>query len=183
MRFFLNGLIGLATLLYPFAVYMGIHYVQPWQIATLLMVLLLVKFMASGIQQQWGLPVFIAGMIYSGFAIWNNNLIVLRYYPVLVNALMLMLFSWSLISPPSIIERFARVQHPDLPPEGVIYTRRVTQVWCGFFIINGSIALVTAVWASFELWSLYNGCIAYLLMALLLGGEYLIRIKTQKHAR
>ena len=33
----------------------------------------------------------------------------------------------------SAIERIARLQHPDLPPEGVVYTRRVTQIWCVFF--------------------------------------------------
>lgn len=59
-------------------------------------------------------------------------------------------FSWSLRSPTSLIERLARIQHPDLPPEGIIYTRRVTQIWC-VFIVNGSIALVTALWSSFEI--------------------------------
>jgi uncharacterized membrane protein len=96
---------------------------------------------------------------------------------------MLVIFSWSLLSPPSLIERLARLQHPDLPSAGIIYTRRVTQVWCGFFIVNGAIALATAVWSSFEFWSLYNGVIAYLLMGILLGGEYVIRMKTQKHVR
>ena len=96
---------------------------------------------------------------------------------------MLAIFSWSLLSPPSLIERLARIQHPDLPPEGIIYTRRVTQVWCGFFIVNGGIALATALWSSFEVWSLYNGLIAYLLMGILLGGEYIVRMKTQKHVR
>jgi uncharacterized membrane protein len=110
-------------------------------------------------------------------------LLTLRFYPAIVNAAMLLLFSWSLWSPPSIIERFARIQHPDLPPEGVIYTRCVTQVWCGFFIINGSIALATTLWSSFEIWSLYNGLIAYLMMGILFIGEYLVRIKTQNHAR
>jgi uncharacterized membrane protein len=96
---------------------------------------------------------------------------------------MLLVFSWSLRSPTSLIERLARIQQPDLPPEGIIYTRRVTQIWCVFFIVNGSIALVTALWSSFEIWSLYNGFIAYLLMGLLLVGEYIVRMRTQKHAR
>jgi uncharacterized membrane protein len=78
------------------------------------------------------------------------------------------------------VERLARLQQPDLPPQGVRYTRRVTQVWCGFFIINGSIALITALWSSFAWWSLYNGLIAYVLMGLLFAGEYLIRRRTQK---
>jgi uncharacterized membrane protein len=183
MRLLLNGIIGLATLLYPFAVYFGTRYAEPWQIATALCVLLLLRLIASDARQQWNRLLFIAGMIYCGFAMWSNQKISLLYYPALVNAVMLVLFSWSLAYPPSVIERIARLQHPDLPPEGVIYTRRVTQVWCGFFIVNGSIALATAVWASVELWSLYNGFIAYLLMALLFGVEYLIRIKTQQHVR
>jgi uncharacterized membrane protein len=49
--------------------------------------------------------------------------------------------------------------------------------------VNGGIALATALWGSFEVWSLYNGLIAYLLMAILLGGEYVVRMKTQKHVR
>jgi uncharacterized membrane protein len=99
---------------------------------------------------------------------------------VLVNAVMLLIFAGSLFYPPSVVERLARLQQPDLTPQGIRYTRRVTQVWCGFFIINGSIALVTALWSSFEWWSLYNGLIAYLLMGLLFAGEYLIRRRTQK---
>jgi uncharacterized membrane protein len=108
----------------------------------------------------------------------------LQFYPALVSGVMLVVFLWSLHSPPSLIERLARLQHPDLPPEGVIYTRRVTLVcWCGFFIVNGGIALVTALWSSFEVWSLYNGLIPYILMGILLGGEYVVRMKTQKHVR
>ncbi|MDD4916151.1 MAG: hypothetical protein PHW13_14090, partial [Methylococcales bacterium] len=83
----------------------------------------------------------------------------------------------------SLIERLARIQHPDLPPEGVIYTRRVTQIWCAFFVVNGGIALATALWSSIELWSLYNGLIAYVLMGILFVGEYLVRMKTQKHVK
>jgi uncharacterized membrane protein len=88
-----------------------------------------------------------------------------------------------LFSPQSLVERIARIQHPNLPPEGVVYTRRVTQIWCVFFVVNGGIALVTALWSSFEIWSLYNGLIAYVLMGLLFAGEYIVRMRTQKHAR
>jgi len=179
MRFFLNSIVGIATVLYPFAVYFGVRYVEPWVCAVLLCVLLLLRFLASSSQKQWTLPLLVAGIVYAVFAIWHNSLVSLRYYPVLVNAVMLLLFTWSLYHPPTIIERFARLQQPDLPDDGIRYTRCVTQVWCGFFVINGSIALVTALWASFELWSLYNGFIAYLLMAILFAGEYLIRRKIQ----
>jgi uncharacterized membrane protein len=178
MRHLLNPLLGILTLLYPAAVYFGLQYLQPWSIAALLAGVLAIKLMLS--EQSWTKPVLVCGLVFAGFAIWRNDFVSLRFYPVLVNAVMLLIFAGSLFYPPSIVERLARLQQPDLPPQGVCYTRRVTQVWCGFFIINGSIALATALWSSFAAWSLYNGLIAYLLMGLLFAGEYLIRRRTQK---
>lgn len=170
-------------MLYPFAVYFGTHYLEPWKIASVLLVLLGIRLIASYSVKHWSSPLLLVGMVYCVFAIWSNELLTLRFYPAIANAAMLLLFSWTLLSPPSLIERIAKIQHPDLPPEGIVYTRRVTQVWCAFFIVNGGIAFATALWGSFELWSLYNGLIAYLLMGLLFVGEYIVRIKTQKHVR
>lgn len=170
-------------MLYPFAVYFGTHYLEPWKIASVLLVLLGIRLIASYSVKHWSSPLLLVGMVYCGFAIWSNELLTLRFYPAIANAAMLLLFSWTLLSPPSLIERIAKIQHPNLPPEGIVYTRRVTEVWCAFFIVNGGIAFATALWGSFELWSLYNGLIAYLLMGLLFVGEYIVRIKTQKHVR
>jgi uncharacterized membrane protein len=179
----INAVIALLTLLYPFAVYFGTQYLEPWKIASVLLVLLGIRLIASIFIKHWSSPLLLVGMVYCGFAIWSNELLTLRFYPVIISAAMLLVFSWSLWSPPSLIERIARIQHPDLPPEGAIYTRRVTQVWCAFFVVNGGIALTTALWSSIEIWSLYNGLIAYLLMGFLFVVEYIVRIKTQKHVR
>ena len=183
MRIFINGITAILVVLYPLAVYFGANHFQPWKIAAILMVLLGIRLATSYSDNHWSRPLLMAGVLYCGFALWRNNLVSLQFYPALVSGVMLVIFLWSLHSPPSLIERLARLQHPDLPPEGVIYTRRVTLVWCGFFIVNGGIALATALWGSFEVWSLYNGLIAYLLMGILLGGEYVVRMKTQKHVR
>lgn len=99
----------------------------------------------------------------------------LKFYPVLVNASMLWVFGSSLLRPPSAVERMARLTEPNLSPAAVVYTRRVTCVWCVFFVANGGIALATALWASPEVWTLYNGCIAYVLMGLLFAVEYGVR--------
>jgi uncharacterized membrane protein len=107
----------------------------------------------------------------------------LKLYPVLINIIMLIIFGYSLITPPSIIERIARLREPDLPPIAIIYTRRVTQIWCVFFVINGSIALGTVFWASPAIWSLYNGVISYIFMGLLFGGEYLVRGRFKRRHR
>ena len=70
---------------------------------------------------------------------------------------MLLLFGLSLLYPPSMAERFARLREPDLPPAGVRYTRQLTQIWCVFFVANGAAAIVTAFYASREIWAWYNG--------------------------
>lgn len=119
-------------------------------------------------------------MLLVGAAIWSNLLLPLKLYPVLVNAGFLAAFGYSLMVPPSMVERLARLREPDLPPAAVRYTRRVTQVWCGFFIFNGAAALATALWASDALWSLYTGVISYALMGMLFGAEFLLRLRFKR---
>ena len=107
----------------------------------------------------------------------------LLFYPVVVNAVMLAVFGGSLWSAMPIVERLARLQEPDLPEKGVRYTRHVTQIWCGFFIINGGMALFTALYGDMSLWTAWNGMIAYLLMGTLMAGEWLVRRQVMKRDR
>jgi uncharacterized membrane protein len=59
----------------------------------------------------------------------------------------------------------------------------VTQVWCGFFVVNGTVAAATALWGSEATWALYNGGIAYGAMGLLFMGELMIRqVVKRRHA-
>ena len=113
-------------------------------------------------------------MLAASTAVSNSELL-LRLYPAAVNLGMLLLFGASLRFPPSMIERFARLGETDLPPAAIAYTRRVTQIWCAFFVGNGAFAIYTALFASRDDWALYNGLIAYLLMGALFAGEWLFR--------
>ncbi|MDR3300278.1 MAG: hypothetical protein LBU43_09865, partial [Candidatus Accumulibacter sp.] len=85
-------------------------------------------------------------------ALAGRSALSLYYYPVLVNVLFLLIFAISLKQKQSLVERLARRLEPDLPESGVLYTRRVTQAWCLFFIVNGAIAWWSigageAIWA------------------------------------
>lgn len=175
----LNSLIGFVILLYPLAAYLGIQVMVPWKISAALLVVLMVRFCLFPADRQWSRALIGIGVLYCVFAIWHNSELSLRLYPVWVNFCLFLLFAISLAYPPPVIERLARLQHPDLSVQGAVYTRKVTQVWCVFFIINGLIAAGTALWADFFWWGLYNGFIAYVLIGLLMGVEYLIRIRVQ----
>ncbi|WP_231566750.1 hypothetical protein [Erwinia sp. 9145] len=102
----------------------------------------------------------------------------LMWYPVVVNALMLLLFAASLLSDMPLVERIARLKEPALPAAAIRWTRRVTQVWCLFFIVNGGVALMTCLADDLRWWTWWNGLFSYLLMGSLMAGEWLLR---QRH--
>lgn len=173
----LNVLISFLFFLYPLAVYFGLQYFQPWSIALMLIICLLLRLAIC--QNNWLKPVLLAGLVYAGIVVFFNQALGLRFYPVLVNLLFLFIFAQSLFRRQSLIEQIARIQQPDLPEKGIKYTRKVTQVWCVFFMVNGSLALYTGLFSNFETWTLYNGLIAYLLMGLLFLTEYWFRQRSQ----
>lgn len=170
----------LCWLAYPFAIFFGLQVMQPRYVAILLAALLLLRHRKDAGKLLSGLPrinlLFVALLLgLAGLTALSNSELLLRFYPAAMSTGMLMLFGSSLFNPPSMIERFARISVPDLPPEGVIYTRHVTQIWCVFLLGNSLVACYTALYASRETWALYNGFIAYMLMGVLFVGECLYR--------
>ncbi|EJN09278.1 hypothetical protein [Herbaspirillum sp. YR522] len=173
----------LLILLYPLLIWSAHGRLEPRQLALLLLAIGAVRLLAA----RWAIKLVwpgLAALLLAAPALLWNDLLPLKLYPVLISMGMLVLFGASLLRPPSIIERLARLRDPALPPFAIAYTRRVTQVWCGFFALNGSIALGTALWAPPAVWSLYTGLVSYLMMGVLFAGEYLVRIylKRQHHA-
>ncbi|MFH7765893.1 septation protein IspZ [Acinetobacter sp. BSP-28] len=178
MKLMLKGIVAIGLILYPFLVGYSLahgHYV--W-VSSLLIVLGLLRLFSKGNALLWPL---------TGFAILCGSLSLilkdhawLKLYPVFMSVGACMIFASTLIHPPSMIERFARLAEPDLPEAGVIWTRKVTMVWCGFFILNALIALATVLFASMQTWVLYNGFISYVLMGLLLLGEFILRKRQQR---
>lgn len=175
-----NLLGALVWLTYPLVIFFGLRVLEPRFVALLLVCALLLRRWHDAGRLLAGLARINLVMLTSllGLAavtIATNSETLLRLYPVAMSLGMLLLFGHSLKFPPSMIERLARLREPDLPPAGIRYTRRVTQVWCAFFIANGTVAAWTALYASRDNWAIYNGLIAYLLMGMLFAGEWLLR--------
>ena len=169
----LAAVLLVVSLAYPVVVYLALGHVSPRWIALLLVVLALARAWVTR-ESFWLAAAALAGVLAIASALgdqWGP----LKLYPALVNLVMFGLFATSLWRGPSVVERLARLREPDFPLAAVAYTRRVTQVWCGFFVINGLIAVATALWASAGVWALYNGLLSYAAMALLMGGEWLVR--------
>lgn len=169
---------ALFLLLYPLWVFLGLRHLGPAATAALLIPLLLGRYwlMRTGrvasLGGSWLLPA--ALILLLGSLLLNSDW-GLRLYPVLMNLSFLTLFAFSLRHPPSVVERLAALREPVITPAARAYMRKVTWAWCLFFGGNASLALATVLLGSIEVWTLYNGLLAYLLMGLMFGLELLIR--------
>jgi uncharacterized membrane protein len=164
---------------YPLAVYFGLLHLRARSLGLLLMLLVLpglaVKWRRARREDLWAVarvPLSVLALVALA-ALFDERRFVLAL-PVLINAVLLFNFASSLRSTP-LVERFARMQDPALGPEQVRYCRSVTVVWCMFFLLNGALSGVLALFASVASWALYTGLVAYLLIGLLATAEYVVR--------
>jgi uncharacterized membrane protein len=167
--------IVLISLLYPFAIYLGLRHFDARSLVLLLVAVAGLRILTDkhSALNHW-LWVPLVGLLVF-WILLSNSAIGLKLYPLFMNLSFFTMFAWSLRHPPTVIERLARLQYREFPKMAVRYTTKVTQIWCAFFVFNGTISLATALWGSDEVWALYNGLIAYLLIGILFAGEWLVR--------
>jgi uncharacterized membrane protein len=178
--------LAITTLLFPPVAALGMHWIGPWPIVGGLVAVLLLRIVWPGatpvpVEMTLCLLAVAAGELLVGF---YDPEFAARLYPVFMNMTMLIAFGLTLWKPPSMIERFARIAEPDLDAHGVVYTRNVTWLWMGFFVVNGGIAFWTALYGSWRQWGFYNGAISYVLAGSLFAGEFIVRkvVRARKSA-
>lgn len=175
------GQIAFAVLfaLYPLAVYAGLRAGNVRWAALTLAAAACLHAMSSRRPVSIVCAGVAGGLAFLSFT--ADTALPVKFYPVAVNAAWLVFFAASL-SGESVIEKLARLKEPDLPAAGRRYCRRLTLVWCAFFVLNGLIALDSAVNRTEAWWALYNGLIAYVLIGCLFAGEWLIRLRIRKRS-
>lgn len=178
---------GILLLAWPFIIWFGLRHNSLHWLLPLMAVMLVLRL--RQVRQKAGPMRFVmqsvalAGIVLCIASIVLKTHQLLLFYPFVVNMVMLTVFGGSLWTAMPLVERLARLRDPHLPPEGVRYTRRVTQIWCLFFVINGGIALFTALYGDMSLWTAWNGMISYLLIGALMGGEWLVRRRLIKREK
>ena len=95
-------------------------------------------------------------------------------YPLIINFSLAVLFALSLRSTPA-ITRLALLKQPALNERGRAYTRKLTEIWLGFFVLNGLLSAVLLLPRDKIYWSVYCGAISYVLIGALIGGEMIFR--------
>lgn len=165
---------------YPLGVYFALRSGQVRGMAVgMLIGLPILAALGRRTGRDWlgALRPFVPALALAAITVWVDDARWLLALPVAVNVALLAGFGASLLRPggPTAIERFARLQQPELPVGGVAYCRRVTWIWCGFFLVNGSVAALLAWRGPLDWWALYTGIIGYVLMGALFTVEYVVR--------
>ncbi|MCT4704279.1 hypothetical protein MUA02_20725 [Enterobacteriaceae bacterium H20N1] len=176
---------GLAIIGWPFAVWLALSYPHLSFLLPLLALCFVLRLAAlrgkAGALSRAAQALAGVGVVLTLASFLLREAQLLLWYPLVVNIVMFVLFGASLFSRMPLIERLARLREGELSPAGIRYTRRVTQVWCGFFIVNGSISLWTCLHGDIHLWTLWNGLLSYMLMGMLFAGEWLVRLRVKQH--
>lgn len=165
---------------YPVLIFLSLAWLEPRQVGLVVLGLIALRLVtarlgtAVALARAVWLPAAAVAAVALLTTVWNDPMGLLLA-PVLVNAALLATFGGSLWRGPPMVERFARVQAGELSPEEVRYTRSVTKLWCGFFVLNGGIILGLALTRAIELWTIFTGLVSYLLIGMLFAAEYVYR--------
>jgi uncharacterized membrane protein len=98
-----------------------------------------------------------------------------KLMPVFIQLALMNFFGRTLYKGPPLVERFARLDFPELPARVVQYCRIWTIIWTGFFAFNAIMCAGLAFWAPNKWWAFYNGVMIYSLTGFLLIAEFFWR--------
>ena len=178
-----RGVLGVLTVAlfvaYPVVVWFGLQHRNPRSVALILLAVIVplailrLRGSAREIRRFAILPVCTVLALTAGA--WLNDVGYVLAVPVVISVLLLAAFGTTLRpGAMPMIERFARMQVSELNSEQLAWCRSWTWIWCGFFVANGVTAALLAA-GDLEWWTLYTGALSYLLVALLLASEWVLR--------
>lgn len=184
VRRLVAALFAVATLAYPVLIYLCL---TRWSARWLGLAVVGVALTALAVRlrrqagatrpRMKGVIVGSLGVVFlAALSAGSNDPTFVLFVPVLISASLLLTFGITLRrgSIP-LIERFARLQQPDLSADEVRWCRSWTVVWCLFLAVNGLTALILAIAAPPSWWAAYSGGIAYVLIGALAAVEYVAR--------
>lgn len=168
-------IIGGIALLYPFLVYFGIQSGQVWLAPTIVAGILIAQAVRATNLTHRITKLGLAGLFILGIVFFQA--FTAKLIPTLIQLLLMHFFGKTLLADngPPLIERFARLEFSDIPAELLQYCRQLTWIWTGFFAFNALMCSALALWGPAAWWAFYTGFLMFVLMALLMLGEYLYR--------
>ena len=189
------------SVLYPALVFCGLEFwgLSPRRLSLLLIGLAFVHFFNVTRERSRGaegeasfkanvvknIALFVLMLLCGGIAFLADNIMFLKFYPVIVNLSLLSFFGFTLWKKPSFAFRMACLGDKSVrvSPERFFverYCDRVTLAWCIFFVLNATAAMTTALVGSERIWTIYNGLISYILIGIFFAVEFMVRKMMQQ---
>ena len=160
---------------YPFIVYFGLSYFPPSFFGLLLVILLAIRFgVIKAEERKLMLPILLIFIAYAVATTVLDNSRMVLYYPALVSLVMCFVFANSLRAEESLLLRLVKAKGMITSEHTPEYLFWLTGLWAIFFAINALVSLWSST-ISLHAWTLYNGFISYLVVAVLMLVEWLYR--------
>ncbi len=160
---------------YPLLIYIAIQQQMAWVAPALFSgIYLLQAFKVRRIKARLYKALVATALLAGAFYLQT---VTAKVMPVLIQLMLLWVFGRTLLKNhgPPFIERLVRLQFPEFPAGVSGYLRNLTLLWTLFFAFNAIVCIVLAIWTDDRWWAIYNGLIIYLLIGLLMIGEYIYR--------
>ncbi len=186
-RLIIRALAAIAVIAYPILVWRGLASGSPRSIGLILLVVLTpaayLRLRSGKNENLRGLAMVpVVTVTILGLATALNSLGLILIVPVAINAVFLIAFGSTLrAGSMPMVERFARLQEETLNEDQQSWCRMWTQIWCAFFVVNGSIAAGLGLFAPVSWWALYNGLLSYIGSGVLFATEWIIRRRKFGH--
>ena len=162
-------------LAYPYLIYRGIESGMVWLAPAIFSgIYLLQSFAARNVKIRIYKALVSIVLLLGAYYLQT---ITAKVLPVLIQLMLMYFFGRTLLKGkgPSFIERFVRLEFPEFKPGISEYCRQLTILWTGFFAFNAIMCVVLANWGTHFWWMLYNGVFIYLMIGILMIGEYIYR--------
>lgn len=112
----------------------------------------------------------------AGLILQGQSKFVIYLPPIMINLGLFLFFGRSLQGDRvPLITRYAEIIDGNLNQEIVRYTKRVTQIWTILFFVMLMESIVLALFASWEIWSIFTNFINYGFVILMFIAEYFYR--------
>jgi uncharacterized membrane protein len=182
----LGRLLLMLLIAYPFVLHLGVlnNHMQPALLLLLGLLLLSGLLMLTRGNRYGWLPLtFLLATAAWIFAYQGEPQQLLKLPPILINAILCMLFGYTLLpGQRPLISRFAETLHGHaLDAMTLRYTRGVTLLWSSVFALMALESLLLGLLARPAVWSLFTHFINYLVLLLVFFFEYRLRLRRLRH--
>lgn len=176
MQTILRGIISsIIFVLYPYLVYRGVQEGVVWFAPAAIASIYLYQAVKATKKQVRIQKTGIVLILFLGAVFYQD--IMAKLIPIFIQLSLMLFFGKTLLKNkgPSLVERFALLEFPDIPPVLSRYCRHLTIMWTGFFAFNVIACILLAFFAPVEWWAIYTGVLIFLLTAVLMVAEYIWR--------